>query len=807
MLLQVKQYALIILVFIGVAAIYFLPTFNGKTHSMEDVRQFQFTIGEAKEYYDNEGEALGWSNQIFGGMPSDLIYLGVTPSLFNYFSYLTLFSETSYPFQNLLLCFIGFFVFLLCLGISPLIAFFGSLAYGFMTFTFSSIEAAHVNKVFVIALMPAVLGGFYLMAKEKLIAGFVVFTYHFGLQVYYFHYQITYYLMIILLIVGLFFFFKLLLNNKIKVAIFILLLSIVGGGLGIVSNAQRLVTTQEYSKYTMRGGSALSEDNPQASAQGLQIDYAFSWSYGVGETFTVLIPGLYGGSSREPITERSAIYKLYQNPQVLEQGWPLYHGAMPSTSGPVYFGAIVIFLFLLSFRLVKNDLKWPLYALTLIAFMMAWGKNFPVLNYFLFDNLPFYNKFRTPMMAMSIAQVSVLCLAILSLASLFETKLDRTFVKKNVLPVFYGLGGFLLFMMIFGSGIVGITSENDARYFKDNYNLVNAIQETRGQLIFSDSFRSLFLVGIAFLLIWLYATEKLKKQTALLLIGSLMVADLIQVDMRYLTWSDFKYSVESFEKPEPEPADLEILKDADPHYRVMDFSRDPFNTNDAAAFHKLVGGYHAAKLSRYQDLISEYIVPSATRDKALDMLNCKYFIATANEGERRISMKRETALGNAWFVNNVVTTLSDREEMDSLKIIDPATDVVINIKEQKISVSEDIALEDESASIEMYFYHPDTLRYSYGSDYQRFVVFSEVYYPHWKLYFNGESIPLHRVNYTLRGAILPPGKGDLELVYEYKPAKVYWAETRYASLLVVLGTIAWGGFSIFGMTKKQKPQA
>ncbi|MCK9481220.1 MAG: YfhO family protein [Bacteroidia bacterium] len=788
-------------VFLAISYIYFLPSFNGKTNNMEDVRQSKLTTTEAVQYYEKEGEALGWTNQIFSGMPADLIYLGPAPNFYQTMSYISFAENTAFPFQNLLLCFIGFYIFLLCLRVDPLLALFGALAYGFMTFTFSSIEAAHVNKVYVMALMPAVVGGLYLIAKEKFIAGFVVFTYNFALQTYYFHYQITYYTLIILFCFGIYYFVKHILNKNFKAALLLALLPVIGGGLGVVSNLQRLVTTQEYSKNTMRGGSALSEHNAGEKHDGLERDYAFSWSYGIGETFTVLVPRLYGGSSQETVTEKSPIYKTFNSPQVLEQKWPLYHGAMPSTSGPVYFGAIIIFLFVLSFRLVKSDIKWVLIVITLLSFMMSWGKNLPMLNNFLFDYLPFYNKFRTPMMALSIAQVSVISLAILALKELFNQKINKEFLKKTVLPVFYVVGGLLVFLMLFGSSMVGTTGVNDDKYFGDNYGLIKSIQETRSHYVLTDSLRSLFFIIAALAVIWFYATEKLKKQTSILLIGSLMVIDLVGVDMRYLTWADFKYPTSGFEKPQPDQVDLDIMKDADPYYRVMDMSRDPFNTNDAAAFHKLVGGYHAAKLSRYQDLISEYIVPEVTRERALDMLNCKYIMGANRENNQRMYQKRETALGNAWFVNDIVTTMSDREEMDSLKNIDPAKQVVININNQTLQVSEDIAIEDPEESISLYSYHPDTLRYSYNSEFQRFVVFSEVYYNHWKLFVNGKETPIYKVNYTLRGAVLPPGKGNLEMVYTYKPAKVFFAETRYSSIFVLLMTFGW---VIWGIIKGYK---
>lgn len=800
---KIKQHGLFTSLLILTAVIYFLPTFNGKTNSMEDVRQSRLTMVEAKEYYEKEGKAPGWTNQIFGGMPNDLIYQGERQTnLIHYFSYhIPFHKSTSYPFQNLLLCFIGFYVALLCFNVSPTLSFFGALAYGFMTFTLSSIEAAHVNKVFAMAMIPPILGGVYLLYRKMFLAGFAVFSYHFALQIFYYHYQITYYTGIILLVFGLFILIHNLLNKDYKSALLLIVVSLFASALSVFSNTQRLITTYDYTQYTMRGGSALSEENPESAAKGLDKEYAFRWSYGIGESLTILVPGLYGGSSNEKISERSAIYKAYQDPRVLDQGWPLYHGSMPSTSGPVYFGAIVILLFLLSFKLVQSPIKWPLLIITLISFALAWGRHFPILNFYLFDNLPFYNKFRTPMMALSIAQVSVLLLAILSFKELLTKKIDLSYVKTNLLKPFYFLAGFLLLLLLAGPTLIGNSNMNDARMFENNPGLVPLIKETRNQLMFSDTLRTLFLISIAFGLIWFYAVKKITAKTFTLVLGGLMVLDLVQVDLRYLSWDDFKYSTSAYEKPFPDRVDNQILQDADPHYRVMDMSRDPFNSNDAAAFHKLVGGYHAAKMSRYQELITHYIVPERTREYALDILNCKYLIGADRNTNQRVHVDRKTALGNAWFVNKMITALSDKEEMDSLKEIIPSREAVINVSNQNIDIPEDITIYDSLAHIELYSYHPDTLRYSYNSNFSRLVVFSEVYYPYWKLYFNGEELPLYQVNYFLRGAVLPKGSGDLEMIYEHLPAEWYATETKIASSILLLLVLGWIGLALFKQPK------
>lgn len=797
-----------------VAFIYFLPTFSGRSHRMEDAKQSKLTMLEAEKYYEEEGKVVGWTNQIFGGMPTDLIFLGPAPNLFNFFNYLTPFKGTSIQFQNLLLLFLGFYVFLICLGVDPRLALFGSLAYGFLTFTFSSLEAAHYNKVLVMGLLPATIGGLYLLAKQKYLAGFVVFTYHFALQIYYFHYQITYYGAIIMGIIGLFYVVKLLSNKQIKPAILMVVLALVGVGIGIGANLQKLATTQNYAKYTMRGGSALNE----SESEGLAIDYAFSWSYGVGETFTILIPGIYGGSSAEAVSERSPLYKKYNNPDILNNKWPLYHGPMPMTSGPVYFGALIMFLFILSFKLVKSDLRWPLYIAILISFVMSWGKHFMGFNAFLFEYLPYYNKFRTPMMAMTIAQIGVLTLAILSLKALMEQKVDKAFFKQFILKPFYFLGGLVAFIMIFGGGIIDTSNPADYNNLQGIFGglqgaqkeqaiseFTAAIQESRAHLITMDSLRSLFFIAAGVGLLWLLSVGKIKKNFALIAIGSLMVIDLVGIDMRYLTWDNFKEKSSLTDVPMKDNADLQIHQDADPHYRVMDLSRNSFNSNDAGVYHKLVGGYHAAKLSRYQDLIDKYLIKNQRPNElAMDMMNCKYYIVPNKQGQRE-SVFRNTALGNAWFVEQIVTTMSDKEEMDSLVEIDPAYQAVINIESQSIqsAISEDIGLKDSNANIQLYSYHPDTLRYNYQSNYQRFVVFSEIHYPYWKLYVNGKETPLYKVNYTLRGAVLPPGEGDIEMVYTYKPAEVYAAPTRLFSLLIillVLGAIVWN------LRKSSKPK-
>jgi hypothetical protein len=791
-------------VFLLVSFLYFLPTFSGKSHKEEDVRQSKLTMVEAEEYYEKEGKPVGWTNRIFSGMPTDLIFIGPQSSLLSYFSYLTPFRSTSLPFQNMIVLFVGFYLFLLCLKLDPLLSLFGALAYGFLTFTFSSVEAAHWNKVVVMGLMPATIGGFYLMSKERFLSGFVVFTYHFALQIHYFHYQITYYSGLMLLVFGLYYVAVFIKKRQIRSAIILVVLSLLGSGMGVAANLQKLKVTQDYAKFTMRGGSALKGDGSSEGKGGLEQGYAFDWSYGIGETFTLLVPGIYGGSSQEPITKRSPIYKTYQQPQVLASKWPLYHGSMPMTSGPVYFGAIIMFFFVLSFFWVKSDIRWPLYIITVLSLVLSWGKNLPGINEFLFHNLPYYNKFRTPMMAMSMAQVSVLTLAILSMKAIFSSPISKKIWKEKVLPSFYAVGGLLLLIMLLGSAFIDTSSFSDSRVLRDD--MIPIVKEGRNHLIFSDSLRSLLFISAGIGILWGYMAGSIKKQLSILSLCSLMVIDLVGVDMRYLTWDDFKFNTGIYEKPLADAADNDILKDADPHYRVLDLTVSPFNSNDPAVFHKLIGGYHAAKLSRYQDFIDSFIIQKGRpNEKALDMLNCKYLIVPDKTEKFRQSVLRPTALGNAWFVHHIVTALSDRDEMDSLKEIDPATTAVINIQNHDVpqKFSEDIHLEDSNAYIKLLSYHPDTMRYSYQTDYQRFVVFSEVHYPHWKAFVNGEEMPLFRVNYNLRGMLLPPGEGDIEMIYDYSPADVLATPTRWVSLLVILLIVGWIGWMVFTDYKKQ----
>jgi hypothetical protein len=812
----IKFHLIIIGVLIATSFIYFLPSYNGKSNSMEDVRQSQLTMLEAREYHEKEGLTPGWTTLIFGGMPTDLIYNGESPSFLKVFNYKN--GISSYPISNLLMCFIGFYILLLCFGVKGYWLLFGSLAYGFMTFTMSSIEASHVNKVWVMGLLPAVIGGFILLAKEKYLAGFVVFTYHFALTVYYFHYQISYYSAMMLLVLGLFFGIRFLMQKKFKQLAMVVSLSVIGILLAVGANLQKLKTTQEYTKATMRGGSALATENgsgQEASSEGLDKEYAFRWSYGIGETMTILIPGAYGGSNQESVKESSALYKMFNSPQVLEQKWPLYHGDMPMTSGPVYFGAIIMFLFVLSFFIVKNEMKYPMAIITILSIMLAWGRNFEALNYFLFDNLPFYNKFRTPMMAFTMAQVSVLILAIMALIEIFQKGVDKIHLKESLKKSGYIVGGLILVFLLFGPSFMDFRGSSDQQYAemiaKGNQSgqiqFIEALKETRVSLMRSDAMRSLFFIAVAFGLLWFFNQGKVKKEYAVWGIGLFMVFDLMNVDWRYLGWKDFKYDRKEIDEITKEPHDEQILQDADIHYRVMDMSRDPFNSNDAAYFHKLVGGYHAAKLSRYQDLISEYIVPQQTREFALDMLNCKYLIGANQQTGQKMMMPRPDALGNAWFVSDLFTTVSAREEMDTLKKINPEYQAVIDLSfpaNKNLRISEDISLADSNAFIQLASYHPDTLRYDYESKFQRFVVFSEVYYQHWKLYLDGEEIPLYKVNYTLRGAILPPGKGKLEMIYPYKPSEVMKTETKIASALVMLMTFGWAGWSLLGLWRKEK---
>jgi len=793
-----KPHFIAIVAFLIIGFLYFKPNFEGKTHKEEDVTQGLIKATEIKKYM-KDGEAPGWTNSIFSGMPSTLIYGQKTDNKVAEYSYLTLLGDTAYPFKIIVLSFIGFYFLMIAFKVKPLHAALASLAYGFATYSISSIEAAHYTKVLAMALMPALMAALHWIFSGRYLLGGVLLGFHFALQIYYFHFQITFYSIITLLVMGVYYLIENFKSKNMKNALIATLVSVFAVGFGVLSNASKIKSTSDFAEKTMRGGNEMDKatdksSQKETSKNGLNRDYAFSWSYGIGETFTLLIPNFYGGSSNQKLGTNSAFYEKTGNDEALEQGLPLYHGELGFTSGPIYIGAIIVFLFILGMVVIESEIKWALFALTIISFILAWGKHFGIINNFLFDHLIYYNKFRTPMMAMSIAQVTMPLIGFLGLKTLYENrnglkdkmpKLSNDELWKKITYVFYGVGGFCLLMALVGPNIIEMGGKVDEELRKGgNGQIIEILKEDRASLLRADAFRSFIFIGLAFAILWAWFTKKVTPYMAIGIIGILATIDLVGVDARYLSWSDFKFEKGEAIEVEKDKADEMILQDKTLHYRVLDLTKDPFNDNSGAAFHKMIGGYDPAKLSRYQDIISELIADKKYQDKALDILNCKYLIGSDSFG--RMPQLRQSANGNAWFISKLKSEKNAKYEMEGLKLINHKSEATFNaeFEANKLIKNTDFTV-DSLNKTELLSYHPDTLKYNVQNSNNGFLVFSEIYDQAWKAKVDGKPTNLYKVNYTLRGIEVPAGNHKIELYFEKTENKLKTYELIFSSLIML----------------------
>ncbi|MEZ4805423.1 MAG: hypothetical protein R2852_08045 [Bacteroidia bacterium] len=815
---DIKPHAIVLLVFFCVGFIYFNKTFKGYSHKEDDVTQGLLKGTELNKYTDESGEFPGWTNSIFSGMPSTMIKGKVSGNQIRDYNYLTPFNNTAYPFKILFMSFIGFYLLMMAFKVKPMYGALAAIAYGFATYSISSVEAAHYTKVLAMGLMPAILASLHWLFSGRYFLGGITLAFNMALQIYFFHYQITFYTIICLLIMGIYYLINLIQENKVRQLLIATLISIFAVGAGVVSNITKIKTTSSFAENTMRGGNDMAKvddsvKQKETGKTGLNRDYAFDWSYGKGETFTLLIPNFYGGSSREKLTTKSKFFEVTNNEEAIEQGLPMYHGDLKFTSGPIYIGSIIIFLFVLGMIVVKNNIKWAFLALTLVSFILGWGKHFPVINNFLFDHLPYFNKFRTPMMAFCIAQVTIPLIGFLGVKQLYETwKTGQTTPKNNknemesktitkhkdewiwnnVKLSYYIVGGFCLLMAIAGPSIVDMGGVVDQELRSGgNGNLITVLKEDRGTLLQKDAFRSFVYISLAFGVFWAWYTRKTSRLIAVVCIGVFASVDLISVDWRYLSWDDFTFEKGTVTDREPDQADLQILSDKSLHYRVFDLTNDPFNDNEGAAFHKMIGGYDPAKLSRYQDIISELLAQNDQRDKGLDMLNCKYIIGL-DSLRRKGVIPRTTMNGNAWFVSELVGKDNAVAEMQELKQIDPK--FVATFNSDTLENKSNIGLKtasfhvDSSASAELLSYHPDTLVYQVNNDHEGYLVFSEIWYDNWHVEIDGKPVRLNKVDYTLRGVSTPKGSHKVKMYFDKGVNSTDYIE-KIVSISILIGMV------------------
>lgn len=803
-----------IILFLGLSFIYFYPVVT------EDKELFQGDISnmvgwgkDAKDYHEKTGEYTFWSNSMFSGMPANYTYTAPFFNIFGHISTVFRLNLSTYHIGILFIYLLGFYIFLTSIGCKPLLSMVGAIAYALTSYNLIIIEVGHVNKGLVMATMAPVLGGIILCYRKKYLWGIITTLIFTGINIMWGHQQISYYLLLMILVLAVVYLIYAIKEKTLKDYFISSGILVVVAAIAIGPSLGTLLSTADYAKDTMRGGSVLQKNTGETKkSTGLDIDYAFDWSYGKAETMTLLIPNFYGGSSGYNVGEQSEFYNFlkkngYSSKQAAQasQQAPMYWGDQRFTEGSPYAGAIICFLFVLGLIIVKGPEKWWLLGATALSFVLSWGKNFEVVNNFLFYHLPLYNKFRVPAMALIIAEVTMAAMAVLALKEIFDHKNNRKLYLKPVYIAAGITGGLCLLFALLGSSLMSFSGIVDTQI--QHPDMIAAMIADRKSMLSSDAWRSFIFIALAAGALWYYVNHTFKTTYLIAILGILIFADLWPVDKRFLNYDSF---IDKKQKEEilPTEADQLILQDKDPNYRVLNLTTSAFQESKTSYFHKSVGGYSPAKLSRYQDLIDHYFAGNINMN-ILNMLNAKYIIVPGQQGQPTVQ-QNPTALGNVWFVDEIKWVDSPDEEIAALKEFNPKQTAYID-KEWLSSLTgwESLQYEkDSTASIRMTDYaNPGNIFYESNSEKPHLAVFSEVFYKTWHAYVDGEEVPLVRVDYILRGLEVPAGNHTIELkciddIY-LRGAKI----SKTASILAGIIILGLFGLAIRNAIRKKPVEA
>jgi hypothetical protein len=803
-----KGHLFAVILFAALALLYNYPVLSGKGLRMEDMTQVQGMAKELQDVKAKTGHYPLWTNSLFGGMPSYQIAMETPYSLIQYVGRI-FYVWLPEPANLMLLSMLGMYFLLVVWGCSRQLSIMGALAFALSSYNIIIIDAGHVTKALAIGLMPPVLAGLHLLFTGRSLFGLAVLAPALALQLFAYHYQITYYLGLMIALYVLYALVEHLRRGALKAWTLSSALALLALVLALGSNWTHFALTNEYAKETMRGGSDLLKLQNKGD-NGLDREYALKWSNGITETGTLLIPNLMGGASQTPLDKGSATYETLVRAGVpesqalafVEAGVPTYFGDQPGVAGPTYFGALMIFLFVLGLLTLKGSLRFWLLACVLVSVALSWGRNTPGFTNFLMDYLPYYNKFRAVAMSLVMASLAVPLLAVLFVRALMNGELDRTQLLSRLNTAFAVLGGLCLLLAVAGSMFFDFsTALDDSEQWKGINGLVDAFRDDRADLLSKDAWKSLLVMALGYAALRAYLQNRLK---ASLLVPALLVistVDLWVTDRRYLSESDFERKSRLEVPFEMTEADRVILNNETAlHYRVLDFGQqNPYNENRAGYFHKSLGGYHAAKLSRFEDVKNGYLggQGEGPKQNILNAFNVRWVIYPPQEqGQAPVAMPNPAALGNAWLVRSLRVVPDAQAEFDSLGVVDLGQVAVMDkaMAGPRVSGAYNV---DSQAYIRLVSYAPDTMRYEYANTSASMAVFSEVYYAHgWNAYVDGQAVPHQRVNYLLRGLELPAGEHKVE--FRFEPATYISGEKiSFAfnlALLALVGFAAWSGF-------------
>lgn len=801
-------YITAILLFIVITLVYFSPVLEGKKLQQDDIARHKGMSREVTEFREQTGEEALWTNSMFGGMPAYQISVKYKSNLVRFVDDILMLG-LPHPANLVFLYMLGFFILMISLRVNPWLGIAGAIAFAFSSYFFIILEAGHNSKAHAIAYMAPVLAGVVLTYRGRYIPGGILTLLFLALEILAGHPQITYYLLMLLIVFGIAEFIQDARNDKLKHFLKASVIVVVAGIIAVLTHVTSLWATWEYGKYTIRGKTELTTEQENRTT-GLDKDYATQWSYGISETFTLFIPNFHGGSSHGKLSENSATYKALIRNQVPEaqarrfiSGVPTYWGTQPFTSGPVYVGAIVFFLFVFGLIVIRGKLKWWLLAGTILSILLSWGKNFMPLTDFFLEYVPGYNKFRAVSMTLVIAELAMPILALLAADHVLRNVHDKKKLMKALRTAFYICGGLALLFALFPNLFFSFTSPEDARLSQAYPDwLVEAIRQDRKILFRTDAIRSFLFVLIGGALLAGLIYGKIKKSYFFIIFIALILVDMWAVNRRYVDTDDFVASG-AVEKPySPTDADRIIMKDPDPHFRVLNLTVDPFADARTPYFHKSIGGYHGAKLRRYQELYDHQIRERSNMEM-LNMLNAKYLIRS-DENNKPVAVPNPEALGNAWFVEDYEIVENADQELEALSDLDPEKKAVID--ERFAGLLEGFEPDHDAAgSIELTDYAPNRLVYRSEAAADQMAVFSEIYYEKgWKAFIDGEPAPHFRADYVLRAMIVPAGEHEIVFRFEPKVFEVGEKISLASSILLLALVLGGAAYSVREHFRKEE---
>jgi hypothetical protein len=804
------NHLIIIVLFFGICLVYFTPAFKGKTLGQSDVVGAQSTQKEIMDYR-TKGETVLWTNQIFGGMPAFQIWApysaNITTHIVNGIN-----KTFPNPIGTVLILLLGTYFLFCVLKLNPWLAAAGAIAFSFSSYNIILLVAGHSNQVFAITFFPPILASILLTLRGRFLLGGIFTAFFMAMEIKANHIQMTYYfLLAIILLLAIEFYHAVKAANTKRFFRSIACLFI-ASLLALAVNASLMWSTFEYSKFSYRGKSNLTS-NVSKPSNGLDRQYAYQYSQGIAECLTFLVPNASGGASgTDLLNKNSETTKVFLSKRLPEDqalnyarqissipGLSMYWGdKRPSTAGPYYFGATVCFLFIFGLLMVNNRIKWWLFGTVVLTMFLSFGKNWPYLSDLFFDYFPLYNKFRA---VESILAVTGLCVPILAFLAVQETvaTADKASTLKTLKMSFYITGGLTLFLILIPGLFLSFRGSDEVtglNYLSQALNgdteLANAVAQAmfkdRKDLEFNDAVRSLIFISMTFGLVWAFIRQKI--DTKILSIGllALTLVDLWQIDKRYLTHSSFTEKQDALVSPRE--VDLVIAKDPDPNFRVYDATADVKIDIQNPFFHKSIGGYSAARMKRYDELIDNQFGGSVVNQSVLNMLNTKYIIMADSANKKFVIQQNQKACGNAWFVEDVKYVDNADSEMKGLTNFSAKTTALVD-KSFETMVGEEPPKFDSLASIKLTSYNPDHLIYQSIASAAQIAVFSEIYYEKgWDMYIDNVKQPYFRADYLLRSAKIPSGKHMVE--FKFYPKSYYFGEkiSLVASIVLVLGLLA-----------------